>query len=349
VIRRSVYSISALLLPLQTIRAAVLGEHTPTKQPSSRIGAAEVGAVVEMTAALTAADERLGGGHARTAVVEYLATDVAAYLRGSYASEQTRKAMFGAAAQLAYLAGWKAHDLGLAGLAQKYYLHSYQLASESDPFGHAAYGLRILAHQAMDLGRREHCVELADAALALTKDRLDAGTRSLFWLTAARAHAANGSRRHAQAALTRAETLLGKVGADPPPTWASLGGSAEARLSHQAGKTLQALGEHATAEHQLRRAAAAWSPTTHPRVHALTLADLAETLCAQGKIEQACATWQSALDSMSGVRSARTTDSIRSMRRHLASYHGRNIAAVRALDARVRALESPAGGAWLAQ
>ncbi|MGI9001330.1 MAG: hypothetical protein ACR2GH_06645 [Pseudonocardia sp.] len=33
----------------------------------------------------------------------------------------------------AYLAGWKHHDLGQEGAAQRYYLLGYQLAYEADP------------------------------------------------------------------------------------------------------------------------------------------------------------------------------------------------------------------------
>jgi len=287
-----------------------------------------------MTLAFNAADERLGGGHARTAVVEYLASDVATFLEGRFANDDTRKAMFGAAAQLAYLAGWKAHDLGLAGLAQQYYLRSFQLASESDPYAHAGYALRILAHQAMDLGRHEHCVDLADEALARTKGRVDTSVESLFWLTAARANAASGAPRPAHAALSRAEQLINRARSEQGPSWAALGGPAEARLAHQAGKTLQALGDLRAAEEQHARAARCWDPRTHPRVYALSLADLAETQCQQGHVEQACKTWNDALDGMAGIRSARTRDAVLSLRKHLNSYRRRGVAAVRRLDAR---------------
>ncbi|HEX5144948.1 MAG TPA: hypothetical protein VFW21_13870 [Mycobacterium sp.] len=327
------YSVAALMLPLK--HQEIIGRADLARsRPTVTVGVGEIAAVVEMTAAFNSADERLGGGHARSAVVEYLATDTAMYLRGSFATEAVRRSMFGAAAQLSYLAGWKAHDLGMSGLAQRYYLYSYQLACEADPFAHAAYGLRILAHQAMDLGRHEHCVDLADAALSRVKGRVDPDTESLFWLTAARAHAANSEGREALSALSTAERIIDRARGEQGPAWAALGGPAEARLANQAGKALQAIGDLREAEDQFRRSARCWNPATHPRIHALTLADMAETQCAQGKVEQACQTWNTALDGMAGIRSARTGDAVRAMRSRLATYRGRRLSAARALDAR---------------
>ncbi|WP_144127167.1 hypothetical protein [Catellatospora sichuanensis] len=117
------YSVAALVLPLQQPEIAARPDAARTR-PAVAVGQGEIDAARQMTVAFNTADERLGGGHARSAVVEYLTTDVTAYLRSSFATEALRKSMFGAAAQLSYLAGWKAHDLGLSGLAQRYYLYS---------------------------------------------------------------------------------------------------------------------------------------------------------------------------------------------------------------------------------
>lgn len=335
----SVYAISALALPLSYSREiAQRGAHARSR--TATIGDGEVSAVRDVTTIFTRADELLGGGHGRSAVVEYLSTNVATYCSATFAHEADRRAMFGAAAELAYLVGWKAHDEGLAGLAQRYYLHSFQLAHESDPAAHTGYVLRILAHQALDLGRREYCIDLADAALSRARGHVDAETESLFWLTLARAQAANRSPRRAIAALDRAETLLTRAGADQPPNWASLGGPPEARLASHSGKALTCLGDLPAAEKQFRRSAACWDAATHPRIHALTLAELAEVQCDQGKVDEACATWSAALDGMAGIRSARTRDSIDSMRRRIAVFRGRGLVAARRLDARAAALKA---------
>jgi tetratricopeptide (TPR) repeat protein len=339
VLTGAVYSLSALALPLRHRDDVIQRSSRARTRKSVTVGTGEISAVRAVTAAFTQADERLGGGHSRSAAIEYLCTDVAAYCTGTFSNRPTQQSMFGAAAQLAYLAGWKSHDLGLSALAQRYYLYAFQLANEADPYGHAGYVLRILAHQAMDLGRPEHCVDLAEAALARSRGRVDAGTESLFWLTLARAHAINHSARESLAALSHAEGLMNRDGVQAPPEWASLGGPAEARLANQSGKTLVALGELRTAEEQFQQSARCWNPVTHPRIHALTLTDLAETQCAQGKIDQACDTWAEALDEMNGVRSARIGDALSLMRRHLAIYRRRGNTVARRLDARAAALQ----------
>jgi hypothetical protein len=338
VLASAVFSIAALTLPLARPAEAVERGARVRARSVATIGEAEVNTVREITRAFNTADERLGGGHARGALIEYLATDVMAYCRATFARESTRRAMFGAAAELAYLAGWKTHDLQLEGLSQRYYLYAYQLANESDPGPHPAYVLRILAHQAFDLGRHDHCVDLAEAALSRTAGRVDPDTESLFWTTLARAHAAGGDRHATRSALKRAERLIDRRSAPERPRWALAGGDAEARWCHQAGKALVTLGDLRAAEAQMRHSARRWDPATHPRVYALTLADVAEVQCAQGKVEQACHTWSLALDHMSGVHSARTRAAVASMRSHLAAYRGRGLQLAHRLDEKAAAL-----------
>ncbi|MFC4565022.1 tetratricopeptide repeat protein [Nocardiopsis mangrovi] len=329
----AVYSVSALALPLAPEAATDAAQRGTRSRAGGTVGAREVDAVRDITDAFTRSDERLGGAVSRSAVVEYLVSDVAAYCKGRFADDQARRSMFGAAAELAYLAGWKAHDAGRRGLAQRYYLHAYQLADESAS-PHAAYVLRILAHQAMDTGVSEHCVDLADAALARVKGRTSPETEMLFHLTAARAHAAERNTRPALRALATAEKLIDQAGQDESPRWASLGGPAEARLTNQGGKALTALGDLIGAEEQYRRSAACWNPATHPRIHALTLADLGEAQVRRGHLGEACDTWSTALDSMAGVRSARARDAVADIRAHIRTYRGRGVPEAARLDAR---------------
>ena len=109
----AVYSLGALALPVEYQTEAA--ERGRAAAETGRIGSAEVDAVRDITAAFNRADELLGGGFGRSAVVEYLATDVATYCQASMPAS-VRAAMYSEAAQLAYLAGWKAHDIGREGL-----------------------------------------------------------------------------------------------------------------------------------------------------------------------------------------------------------------------------------------
>ncbi|GAB3462171.1 hypothetical protein GCM10027570_48500 [Streptomonospora sediminis] len=288
------YSVGALTLPLELHHAA----DGASAGQGGTVGQTEIETVREVTEVFNRADERLGGGTSRSAVVEYLVSDVAGYCNGTFRREETRKDMFGAAAELAYLAGWKAHDAGRAGLAQRYYLHAFRLADESDPNAHAGYVLRILAHQAFDNGHKEHCADIAEAALSRVRGHVNEETESLFWLTAGRAHAANQDGKSALAAIGTAEKLLNTAPKDGPPRWASLGGPPEARLTNQAAKALSAMGDLAGAEDQYRQSARFWNPETHPRIHALTLSDLGEIQLKRGHLEAACETWSVALSGL---------------------------------------------------
>lgn len=69
------------------------------------VGAEDVDVVRQITAAFSAADERLGGGHGLTTVTAYLADTVAPMLRACFPTDALRRAACGAVAELAYLAG----------------------------------------------------------------------------------------------------------------------------------------------------------------------------------------------------------------------------------------------------
>lgn len=76
ILTSAAYSVGALLLPADHMGEARRRQERAT---SGRIGWAEMEAVTDITSAFNRADEKLGGGFGRTAVVEYLATDVATY------------------------------------------------------------------------------------------------------------------------------------------------------------------------------------------------------------------------------------------------------------------------------
>ncbi|MFD6986561.1 tetratricopeptide repeat protein, partial [Streptomyces sp. NPDC059956] len=178
------------------------------RTPGSRVGGEDIDVVRQITAAFSAADERLGGGHGLTTVTAYLADTAAPMLRGRFPSEALRQAAFGAVAELAYLAGWKHHDLGHEGAAQRYYQVGYQLACEADPHGHAAWMMRALAHQSLSLKQPHHCVDLVEGALARGLGHVDGQTEALLHITHARAYAATGENPSAARALLAAEDAL---------------------------------------------------------------------------------------------------------------------------------------------
>jgi hypothetical protein len=113
-----------------------------TRGGQALAGPAAVAVLRQVTRAFGAADEVLGGGHGLSAVAAYLADTAIPLLAARFTDDSARREAFGAAAELAWLLGWKHHDLGQEGAAQAYYRTGFQLATESDPRGHAAWMTR---------------------------------------------------------------------------------------------------------------------------------------------------------------------------------------------------------------
>ncbi|MFI5705742.1 tetratricopeptide repeat protein [Streptomyces xanthochromogenes] len=299
------------------------------------VGAEDIDVVRQITAAFSAADERLGGGHGLTTVTAYLADTAAPMLRARFLSEPLRQTAFGAFAELAYLAGWKHHDLGHEGAAQRYYQVGYQLACEADPHGHAAWMMRALAHQALSLKQPHHCVDLVEGALTHGLGHVDGQTEALLHITHARAYAATGESPAAVRALLAAEdALLREDG--PQPSFSRVSGPAAGTVASHAARTLTDLADHIGTEQQHRDALTRWDPAKYKRVHALTHADLGDSLAAQARADEAVAAWTQALVLMEGMTSDRTRKAITSMRSTLAVYQRRHVPGAADLARRAR-------------
>ncbi|SEH03459.1 hypothetical protein SAMN05444920_13719 [Nonomuraea solani] len=295
---------------------------------------AEVTAVRDMVTAFTDIDERHGGQHGRTALIQYLCDDVAALCRGRFRTDQVRQQMLSAAARAVHLAGWKAYDAGQQGLAQRYYLWSYKLAVESGVTSQDAFVMRTMAMQGLKLNRPEHCEGLAATALSCAKGKVDPATEALFRITHANTLATSGQRREAIEETQRAHDLLARGQDADLPFWAQAWGPPEGTVWSRSAKVFQALGDLRNAAEQYGRAAACRPATTYARIVALDLVAEAELLLAQGSIDHACATWWRAMDRMDGVASARTRKAITHMRRDLSRFRNRGLRSAQQLDKR---------------
>ncbi|GAB3938582.1 hypothetical protein GCM10029976_053280 [Kribbella albertanoniae] len=207
------------------------------------VGKGDLDAVRETVQLFTRIDQRRGGGHARAAVVQYLSSDVAGYLRASYTDDGVRQGMFSTAGELAYLAGWMAFDNSEHAIAQQYFAVAVKLAAEADDAPLAAHILRAMAHQAVDLGHHRQAVRIAEASLDGRRyDQASPRERSLIGVVHARALAVDGQRTAASRALLRAETDLAAAtpGDDEPGRVFFFG---EASLAHETACTLRDMGE----------------------------------------------------------------------------------------------------------
>ncbi|MGF1425126.1 tetratricopeptide repeat protein [Kitasatospora sp. LaBMicrA B282] len=304
-----------------------------------RAGADEVATVRQHTEMFRTADDKLGGGHGLTTVSSYLADAVVPMLYATFPSETVRMDAFGAAAELATLVGWKCHDLGREGAAQRFYLLAYQLGCESDPAGHGAWMMRALTHQALDLNQTTHCVELAEAALSRAQGKVDRKTEALLLVTAARAYGASGQGSSAAGALLAAEDAM-LAGDDGLPSYAAASGPVAATVASHTGRTLTEMKDHRAAERHYRAALAGRAPEAYQRVRGLTIANLAKSVAAQHRHEEAVILWNQCLDLMDGVASDRNQKELKTVRSTMAVYSRRGIPGAPELARRAAELAS---------
>jgi hypothetical protein len=151
VLASSAYCVAALAVPDESWWRQMAARGT-ARASARGVGRGDLETVREMASLFSRVDQRRGGGHARTALVQYLTSDVVTYLRGSYTDERVRKDMFSAASELAYLSGWMAFDNAEHAIAQHYFSIAVKLAAEADDPPMAGHVLRAMAHQAVDLG-----------------------------------------------------------------------------------------------------------------------------------------------------------------------------------------------------
>jgi tetratricopeptide (TPR) repeat protein len=297
-------------------------------------GWGDLEAVREMVAAFSRVDQRRGGGHGRTALVQYLTSDVAAYLHGRFTDTNLRDAMFSTAGELAYLCGWMAFDNAEHALAQRYFTLALKLAAEAGDPPLAGHILRAMAHQAVDLGHPRQALGVATASTEGDPyTQACPRERALFGVVHARALAAAGDRQAATRALLRAEDdLAAAAPGDEEPGRVFFFG--EASLAHETACALRDSGDLTGSIQEFQRSVRTRKAATFTRTHAVTLGYLGAVHARQGAIDEACNAWSQALETMEGVRSGRARQTVLDMRSVLSSFRGRGIRAVTDVDTR---------------
>ncbi|WP_327385090.1 helix-turn-helix domain-containing protein [Streptomyces sp. NBC_01207] len=331
------YCVAAAALPLGLATAAE-AQDRGARARGRRVGASDIATVRSMLEAFTAIDERQGGQHGRSAVVQYLRSDVADITRA--ARDADRVDALTAAAAVTYLCGWKAYDAGEHGLSQRYYLQSFGLTREAENPLQSAWLLRIMAHNGLDLRQPAHTLALAENALSLATGRAGPGLLSLFVICHARALGRAGRGAEAAAEIRRAQDLAmrGEAEAEELPFWAALSGAPRAGVASHTAKTFRSLRDHANAERQYAAAARGYGRPADgkSRITALSLAWQGEEQAKQGHLEQACGTWDKALGLFDGVYSTRAAKQVAGIRRQLGVFERRGVVAAAQLDERAR-------------
>ncbi|MCK8681623.1 MULTISPECIES: hypothetical protein [Streptomyces] len=182
------------------------------------VGSQEIEALEHSVEIFRAWDAARGGGLQRKAVVGQL-NEVGGMLAFRHPDHLQRR-LWGVAADLAVLAGWMSHDVGLEPVAQKYFLIAAHAAKEGGDRPRAGEALSRAARQMVHLGRPGDALDLMKMARAGSGDRVLPRTQAMLYTIEAWAQAAMGHGQAMRRTLGKAEELFVSDKDDTPmPGW----------------------------------------------------------------------------------------------------------------------------------
>ncbi len=282
---------------------------TPSTSNGPRVGSTDIGrfrATVDMFAQL---DNRFGGGHARQALTQYLATDAKRMLRGRFSDETTREALFSAVAEATLLAAWMAYDSALHGLAQRYFIQALGIAQAGNDRLLAASILDAMSHQATFVGRYEDAANLAKAARTGTQGVATPTLTAHFYAMEARALARLGDARSCDLALSEAVRAFERRNPDDDPEWIRYFDDAE--LAAEFGHCFRDLGRPVDASQYANQCLGTIDDGVYLRSDFFATMVLADAHLGAGELEQACTVTLDALKVGEQLRSARCVNYLR--------------------------------------
>ncbi|MFJ5678126.1 hypothetical protein [Streptomyces sp. NPDC093097] len=205
------------------------------------VGSQEIDALEYSVEVFRRWDAARGGGLQRKAVVGQL-NEVGGMLAYRHPDHLQRR-LWGVAANLAVLAGWMSHDVGLEPTAQKYFIIAAHAAREGGDRPRAGEALSRAARQMVHLGRPDDALDLMKLAQSGSGQETLPRTRAMLHTIEAWAHAAKGHGQAMRRTLGEAEELfVSDKGDVPPPAWMQM--FDEADLYGMQALAFRTLAEH---------------------------------------------------------------------------------------------------------
>jgi hypothetical protein len=287
------------------------------------IGSQEIEALERSVEVFRAWDAHRGGGLQRKAVVGQL-NEVGGMLAYRHPDHLQRR-LWGVAANLAVLAGWMSHDVGLEPTAQKYFVIAAHAAREGGDRPRAGEALSRAARQMVHLGRPDDALDLMNLAKSGSGGETLPRTRAMLCTIEAWAQASLGQGQAMRRTLGEAEELFVSDRGDvPPPSWMQM--FDEADLHGMEALAYRTLAEHepAAAGIAQRHARKALELREGGRQRSMTFdyISLASACFISDDPEEADRYARLALVSMQETSSHRTWDRLREMYRLTGRYAG---------------------------
>ncbi|WP_367131466.1 hypothetical protein [Saccharothrix sp. HUAS TT1] len=191
---------------------------SPPALGPGRIGAAEIAEIEAATGTFWAWDAKRGGGLYREAVVGQLKamTDL---LDHAYPDAIARR-LFRSTADLARLAGWMSHDVGLQATAQRYFTLALHCAKRAGDTGLGVEVLSRMARQMVHVGRPRDALSLV-ALAGRGSGGLDPVVSAMLLTCESWAHATLGDVRAVDRAVGAAEEHFSRADPGATPPWLS--------------------------------------------------------------------------------------------------------------------------------
>ncbi|MDH6136474.1 hypothetical protein P3T37_005902 [Kitasatospora sp. MAA4] len=305
------------------------------------VGAQEVDALERSVDVFRSWDASRGGGLQRKAVIGQL-NEVGGLLTHRHPADLERR-LWIVAANLAVLAGWMSHDVGLESTAQRYFVIAAQAAKEAGDRPRAGEAVSRAARQLLHHGRADEALDLMRLARADGKQRGLPRTRAMLNTVEAWAQASLGRAPEVGRLLGEAEELFVQDSPEPTPSWMQL--FDEAELHGMQSLVYRTLAEHdpgaaRLAEQHALEAMRLRAAQGRERSAVLDLLTLASVYWIAGEPEEALVQARLAVGSIGYTSSHRTGDRLREMYRLTGRYQG--MAEVARLREEIRAAVPPA-------
>jgi hypothetical protein len=291
-----------------------------------RVSTDDVDAVRATLHMFEALDHQFGGGHARTAAVQYLSDAVTPLLDANY-TDAIGRDLFAVAAQFTYKTGAMAYDVGLHGLARRYFVQALNLAHASGDRPLGGKVLALMSHQANYLGEYQEAVDLARAAALGATGQATPRVRAMYAAMEARGLANIGDKPACLRTMKQAEAAFAQSSAGDEPDW--IGYFDQAELQDELAHCFTSLRAPRDAE-QHAKLALGQSSDLHPRSRTFCRISLATSYLDAGDVPRACDTATEALVAAGRIKSARVRKYVRIFDRRLNDFgHQRSIAEFR--------------------
>lgn len=295
------------------------GDLTPPSRAASvpwRVGSSDVRRVEDLTSALRALDYQYGGGSCREAVLALVAW--ARQLLAADGTDTVQDRLCVAVADLHNLAGWTAFDTGLVGSARSHFEHAMELAKTGHDDELAANVLYRMGRVHLHHEAPREALTLFQLGQAAARSAGSALAVSILCANEAWAYAKFGAATPALEQLGRAEDEFAKADLAQAPPWAKF--FDEADLSAMIGTVRTELAQTSDLRHTrsaipaLTEALARYGDD-NARSRSFTLVMLSLNHMLEGDIDQAGEVGAEAVALCEGVRSTRTKDRMRPLKR----------------------------------